>query len=64
MKSFKSSEIRGNWATLLLAWNRDESLDIQRVADEIDVLIAMQVDGIYANGTAGEFHTLNEMEFD
>lgn len=64
MKPLSSSEIRGNWATLLLAWNQNDSLDIQRVADEIDVLIAMNVDGIYANGTAGEFHTLNEDEFD
>jgi 4-hydroxy-tetrahydrodipicolinate synthase len=64
MNPLRPDQIRGNWATLLLAWNDDDSLDMTRVADEIDALIAMNVDGIYANGTAGEFHTLIEAEFD
>lgn len=64
MKPLVAQEIRGNWATLLLSWNEDDSLDLGRVSGEIDVLIAMNVDGIYANGTAGEFHTLNDCEFD
>jgi 4-hydroxy-tetrahydrodipicolinate synthase len=64
MKPLGCHEICGNWATLLLAWNDDDSLDIARVADEIDALIAMRVDGIYSNGTAGEFHALTEGEFD
>jgi 4-hydroxy-tetrahydrodipicolinate synthase len=61
---FTAGQIRGNWATLLTAWNADDSLDLPRVAAEIDVLIAAQVDGIYSNGTAGEFHTQTETEFD
>jgi dihydrodipicolinate synthase/N-acetylneuraminate lyase len=64
MKPLKSDEIRGNWATLLLAWNNDDSLDTARVADQIDTLIDMKVDGIYCHGTAGEFHLLVEDEFD
>jgi dihydrodipicolinate synthase/N-acetylneuraminate lyase len=64
MKPLSANQLRGNWATLLAAWNRDESLDLGRVAAEIDTLIAMKVDGIYSNGTAGEFHTLDEAEFD
>lgn len=64
MPPLPANLIRGNWATLLAAWNRDESLDLGRVADEIDTLVAMKVDGIYSNGTAGEFHTLDEAEFD
>ncbi len=64
MKPMTSSQIRGNWATLLSAWNTDDSLDLGRVATEIDTLIAMKVDGIYSNGTAGEFHTQTEAEFD
>lgn len=64
MYPLSSNEIKGNWATLLLSWNRDDSLDIPCVADEIDAIIAMKVNGIYANGTAGEFHTLTEDEFD
>lgn len=64
MKPLTSDQIRGNWATLLSAWNADDSLDLGRVAAEIDALIAMRVDGIYSNGTAGEFHTQTEAEFD
>lgn len=64
MKPLKAEEIRGNWATLLSAWNADDSLDLGRVAAEIDALIGMRVDGIYSNGTAGEFHTQTEAEFD
>lgn len=64
MKPLSSDQIRGNWATLLSAWNADDSLDPGRVAAEIDALIAMRVDGIYSNGTAGEFHTQTEAEFD
>ncbi|MEI6646906.1 MAG: dihydrodipicolinate synthase family protein [bacterium] len=64
MKPFTAKEIRGNWATLLSAWNNDDSLDLGRVVAEVDTLIAMKVDGIYSHGTAGEFHTQTEAEFD
>ncbi len=64
MRPLKPAEIRGNWATLLLSWNTDDTLDLARVTEEIDILIGFGVDGIYANGTAGEFHTLTENEFD
>ena len=64
MKPLRSDQIRGNWATLLPAWNDDDSLDVARVAGEIDVLVGINVDGIYSSGTAGEFHTLTEDEFD
>ncbi|NRP75214.1 N-acetylneuraminate lyase [Ensifer psoraleae] len=56
--------IRGNWATLLLPINDDDSIDYARLTDEIDHLIAAGVDGIYSNGTAGEFHNQTEAEFD
>lgn len=64
MKPLTAGEIRGNWATLLSAWNDDDSLDLGRVAAEIDALIAARVDGIYSHGTAGEFHAQTEEEFD
>lgn len=57
-------EIRGNWATLLLPVDADDSISLPRLAVEIDRLIAMKVDGIYSNGTAGEFYNQNEAEFD
>jgi len=64
MKPLSAEDIRGNWATLLLPWNQDDSLDLERLTIEIDCLIAAKVDGIYAHGSAGEFHTLTEKEFD
>ncbi|RFM27473.1 dihydrodipicolinate synthase family protein [Deminuibacter soli] len=56
--------LKGNWATLLLPVNADESIDYNRLAAEIDYLIAVQPDGIYSNGTAGEWHNQTEEEFD
>jgi dihydrodipicolinate synthase/N-acetylneuraminate lyase len=64
MKPLASHEIRGNWATLICPWNGDDSLDAGRLAGEIDAMIGFGVDGIYSNGTAGEFHTQSENEFD
>jgi dihydrodipicolinate synthase/N-acetylneuraminate lyase len=57
-------QLRGNWATLLLPINSDDSIDYGRLAGELDALIAACVDGLYTNGTAGEFHTQSEAEFD
>jgi dihydrodipicolinate synthase/N-acetylneuraminate lyase len=64
MKPLTSDHLRGNWATLITAWNADDSLDLGRVAAEVDALIRMRVDGVYSNGTAGEFHAQTEDEFD
>ena len=52
----------GNWATLLLATNKNGEIDYKRMGDEIDILIASSPCGIYSNGTAGEFYTQNEEE--
>jgi dihydrodipicolinate synthase/N-acetylneuraminate lyase len=64
MRPLAADEIRGNWATLLSVWKADGSPDYERIGREIDALIAAQVDGIYSNGTAGEFHCQTESEFD
>lgn len=56
--------IQGNWATLLLPINSDDSIDYSRLSDEIDYLIFSKVSGIYSNGTAGEFFTQTEAEFE
>jgi dihydrodipicolinate synthase/N-acetylneuraminate lyase len=56
--------LRGNWATLLLPINADESIDFARLGEEIDILIAACVDGIYSNGTAGEFHNQTQGEYE
>lgn len=54
--------LAGNWATLLLPIQSDDSIDFGALADEIDILVAAGVDGIYSNGTAGEFHNLTVSE--
>ncbi len=64
MRSLTAAELRGNWATLLLPINSAESIDFSLLATEVDHFIAVRVDGIYSNGSAGEFHTQSENEFD
>jgi dihydrodipicolinate synthase/N-acetylneuraminate lyase len=54
MTPLLASSIRGNWATLLLPINRDESIDFGLLAAELDLFISARVDGIYSNGSAGE----------
>ncbi|MGR9284760.1 dihydrodipicolinate synthase family protein [Rhizobium leguminosarum] len=56
--------IGGNWASLLLPIAADDSIEFDKLAEEIDILIDAGVDGIYSNGTAGEFHNQTEAEFD
>jgi len=60
----KKPAIAGNWASLLLPIEADDSIEFSKLGDEIDILIDAGVDGIYSNGTAGEFHNQTEEEFD
>jgi len=64
MKPLRSEEICGTWASVLLPINRDESIDFGRLVEDIDYLVTTGVDGIYTNGTAGEFYSQTEAEFD
>src|SRR5216117_719496 len=64
MKPLTSQEIYGNWATLLTPIREDESIDWLRLEEEIEFLLATRVNGIYSNGTAREFYTQSEEEFD
>jgi 4-hydroxy-tetrahydrodipicolinate synthase len=64
LKPLKPSEIRGNWATLLLPIRPDQSIDFDLLGAEISHFGKMGVDGVYSNGTAGEFFTQTEAEFD
>ncbi|MBX4929847.1 dihydrodipicolinate synthase family protein [Rhizobium binae] len=56
--------IAGNWASLLLPIAEDDSIDLEKLGEEIDLLIAAKVDGIYSNGTAGEFHNQTNAEYE
>jgi dihydrodipicolinate synthase/N-acetylneuraminate lyase len=59
-----AAELRGVWATALLPIRPDESIDVDRLAAALDHVLAAGVHGVYTNGTAGEFHTLTEAEYD
>jgi dihydrodipicolinate synthase/N-acetylneuraminate lyase len=56
--------LRGTWGSVLLALRPDESIDFDLVGVEVDALCEVGLAGIYTCGTAGEFHTLEEDEFD
>lgn len=63
MNPLSHDTLYGNWATLLLATDKQGEIDFSRQSDEIDVLIASKPNGIYSNGTAGEFYSQNRDEF-
>jgi dihydrodipicolinate synthase/N-acetylneuraminate lyase len=56
--------LRGVWATVLLPIRDDEGIDVDRLAVALDRVLTSGVHGIYTNGTAGEFHTLTDAEYD
>ncbi|GAA3643272.1 dihydrodipicolinate synthase family protein [Nonomuraea antimicrobica] len=64
MSKFLSREtLSGTWGTVLLPLRPDDTIDRPRLLDELDVLAAAGLDGVYAHGTAGEFHELDDDEF-
>lgn len=64
MNPLKHNQIYGTWATLLLPIEKDESINFEKLSEQIDILIAAGVNGLYTNGTAGEFYNQTEKEFD
>ena len=64
MTPLSSTDIRGTWATLLLPIRADESIDFDLLRSEIRTFAAAKVDGVYSNGSAGEFYAQTEDEFD
>jgi dihydrodipicolinate synthase/N-acetylneuraminate lyase len=64
MNPLTSAQIRGTWGTVLLPVNADESIDYACLAEEVAKICASGLHGLYTNGTAGEFLSLSEEEFD
>jgi dihydrodipicolinate synthase/N-acetylneuraminate lyase len=56
--------LRGTWGTVLLPIRADDSIDFSALAVELDILLGVGLAGVYTCGTAGEFYTLDEDEFD
>lgn len=64
MKPVTAAEIHGNWATLLLPIQAGDAIDYGLLAEELEHFVAAKVSGVYSNGSAGEFYTQTEEEFD
>lgn len=64
MEPLEKTDIRGNWATLLLPIAKNDAIDFSKLEDQLDFLIETGVNGIYSNGTAGEFFNQTPHEFD
>jgi dihydrodipicolinate synthase/N-acetylneuraminate lyase len=64
MRPLTGESLRGVWATLLLPIAEDQSIAWGRLAADLDRLLEAGLDGVYAHGTAGEFFTLDEAEYD
>lgn len=56
--------LQGSWATVLLPIEPDESIDFDRLQEQLDYLTSVGVSGIYTNGSAGEFYAQTEAEFE
>ena len=54
----------GIWGTILLPVDAQDQIDWGALSEELDVLVASGLHGIYANGTAGEFHNQIDAEYD
>ncbi|GAA4202836.1 dihydrodipicolinate synthase family protein [Actinocatenispora rupis] len=64
MEPLTAARITGVWGTLLLPIGAGGAIDEARLAAQLDTLLATDLHGLYAHGTAGEFHTLDEPEYD
>lgn len=64
MLPLSASNIVGNWATVLLPINADDSIDWGGVETQLGALLEAGVNGIYTNGTTGEFWSQTDAEFD
>jgi dihydrodipicolinate synthase/N-acetylneuraminate lyase len=64
MIPLSAERLRGNWATLLLPVQSDDRIDFALLADELEQFVTARVSGVYSNGSAGEFYTQSEEEFD
>jgi dihydrodipicolinate synthase/N-acetylneuraminate lyase len=64
MNSLLSNTISGTWATVLLPINGDETINYDHLESCVRTICASGVRGVYTNGTAGEFLSQSEDEFD
>jgi 4-hydroxy-tetrahydrodipicolinate synthase len=63
VRALYANEIVGNWGTLMLPINDDDSIDYKRLEHVLEYMTGLRLNGIYTNGTAGEFYTQSEAEY-
>lgn len=54
----------GIWGAVLLPIDVSGEIDWVALGDQVDILCASDLAGIYTNGTAGEFHNQTDAEFE
>jgi 4-hydroxy-tetrahydrodipicolinate synthase len=64
MTPLTAERLRGNWATLLLPIQGDDCIDFSLLSEELEQFVSARVSGVYSNGSAGEFYSQSEAEFD
>lgn len=64
MKPFSAEEIHGVWGTVLLPILKDQSIDWEVLEKALKFTLDAGLNGIYTNGSAGEFYNQTEAEFD
>ncbi|GAA1223807.1 dihydrodipicolinate synthase family protein [Rhodoglobus aureus] len=64
MRALTAPEIFGTWATVLTPFHDDDTLNLEALDRELDLIIAAKPEGIYTHGTAGEFFNQTEKEWE
>ncbi|MDG2169307.1 MAG: dihydrodipicolinate synthase family protein [Opitutales bacterium] len=63
MKPLTAATLKGTWSTLLLPLNDSDKIQWSGIDSQLNALFRAEVDGIYINGTAGEFYSQSNEEF-
>ncbi|MFC3831582.1 MULTISPECIES: dihydrodipicolinate synthase family protein [Deinococcus] len=63
MTALTADGIHSTWVTVLLPVRENDTVDYAALERQVQALVAAGVDGVYTNGTAGEFHTQDDDEF-
>ncbi|HCR30969.1 MAG TPA: dihydrodipicolinate synthase family protein, partial [Opitutae bacterium] len=63
MEPLTPDTLQGTWSTLLLPLDDSENIRWDGIESQLDALARAQIDGIYFNGTAGEFFSQTDEEF-
>jgi dihydrodipicolinate synthase/N-acetylneuraminate lyase len=64
VRALTAGTLTGTWATVLLPIGEDDRIDWERLSEQVHELVAAGVDGIYTNGSSGEFWAQSEEEFE